>query len=362
MKRIDIYHIYWGTAGNAGLYLDEIYQTLKDAGYMQRAFVNYYYPFDYGNKVFFRYGDVGNSKLSPKIRKIVQLLEILYGFFVALFYSFFERPKIINYSHVANSYFFIRAYLRFLHLVSGAKLVVTCHDVNCHLSENELNARKSIFKRADYLLVHTKRSIKELNDYFGIDSAKVLYHLFPIMNLEKVKPAEMKCFSKVDYLFIGHLRKDKGIEFLLEAWKAFHKQNSKAILRVCGKEGSGVKVDVEEYSKYSVDFHLGFVSDEDYYSYIKSTKYVVLPYLEGTNSGVVSTVLSLGAEVITSDLPMFRENPLVSDDNLFKTNDKESLVQLLNAKYNQTPYVIDSLDDYNKRFKDSVLNVYNNLI
>ena len=48
-----IYHIYWGTSGNSGLYLDEIYQILKKGGYNQKIYVNYYYPFGYGEKIFF---------------------------------------------------------------------------------------------------------------------------------------------------------------------------------------------------------------------------------------------------------------------------------------------------------------------
>jgi hypothetical protein len=46
-----IYHIYWGTSGNSGLYLDEIYQILKKGGYNQKIYVNYYYPFGYGENL-----------------------------------------------------------------------------------------------------------------------------------------------------------------------------------------------------------------------------------------------------------------------------------------------------------------------
>ena len=49
-----IYHIYWGTSGNSGLYLDEIYQILKKGGYNQKIYVNYCYPFGYGERIFFK--------------------------------------------------------------------------------------------------------------------------------------------------------------------------------------------------------------------------------------------------------------------------------------------------------------------
>ena len=355
---MDVFYIYWGTAGNSGLYLDEIYKVLEEEGYQQKAFVNYYYPFTYGKKVFFKYGDIGNSTLSPRKRRFVQFLEILYGFTIALFSSIIERPRIINYSHVANSYFFIRAYLKILKYLSGAKLVITCHDVNCHLANNEIKARKSVFTHADYLLVHTKRSIRELIEFFDINESKILYHPFPIMDLNKIKPSVVKQYPQSDFLFIGHLRKDKGIEFLLSSWRSFHEINKYATLRICGKEGPGINISTNDYDALNIDFHLGFVSDDDYFSYIKSTRYVILPYLEGTNSGIVSTVLSLGADVITSDLPMFSESPLIHKENLFKTNNKDSFLKLLMEKMGATPHTDNTLNHYRDDFKEKVNSVY----
>jgi hypothetical protein len=102
-----IYHIYWGTSGNSGLYLDEIYQTLKKTGHKQRVFVSYYYPFEYGDKIFFRYGDIAHSKFTGKIRSIIQLIEIIISFLRVLISAYKDKPQIINYSHIGQSYFFI---------------------------------------------------------------------------------------------------------------------------------------------------------------------------------------------------------------------------------------------------------------
>lgn len=72
-----IYHIYWGTSGNSGLYLDEIYQILKKGGYNQKIYVNYYYPFGYGEKIFFKRGDVAMSRYKGITRKS-QLYTLMY--------------------------------------------------------------------------------------------------------------------------------------------------------------------------------------------------------------------------------------------------------------------------------------------
>lgn len=359
-----LYHIYWGTSGNSGLYLDEIYQVLYSAGIRQKAFVNYYYPFDYGEKIFFKRGDVSKGYYKGKVRKLFQLQEILFGFTKIIIASKHDRPSIINYSHVGQSYFFIIWFLRLIKRVSGAKLLITCHDVMPHsISRNEIDNRKTIFKLADYLLVHNHNSIKELTKIFNIDYNRVVQHPFPIMDLSKLIKEDTQIEKDTDFLFIGHLRKDKGIELLLDAWKDFYASNKRACLKVCGRKLCDSNFDENVFSNYNIDFNLHYITDEEYYRYIRRSRYVVLPYLQGTNSGIISTVLSLGAEVITSDIPMFQENPLVSKNNMFVSGNKSSLVSLLHMKWAQKELHPSSLvNDYRKTFKDSVVSLYTDLL
>lgn len=359
-----IYHIYWGTSGNSGLYLDEIYQVLKKEGLEQRVFVNYYYPFCYGDKIFFKRGDVAMSSYKGIARKIFQLQEILLGYTKILFASRKDKPDIINYSHVGQSYFFIVWFLKLIKKVSGAKLMITCHDVNPHSNgKNEMSNRYKIFHSADYLLVHTEKSIDELNNIFDIDKSKILIHPFPIMDLSKLSQDSPNPYSKTDFLFIGHLRKDKGIEFLLESWPDFHKVCPNAKLRICGRYIPDVSFNEELLEKCNVEFNLRYISDDDYYHYVKAARYVILPYLQGTNSGIISTVLSLGTDVITSDLPMFTQNPLVSKKNIFVTANKASLITTLEEKYmEKSTRTIERLDSYVVQFSESVVNVYNRLL
>lgn len=359
-----IYHIYWGTSGNSGLYLDEIYETLQESGHQQRAFVNYYFPFEYGDKVFLKYGDVSNSRFKGITRKIIQLLEILWGYTIILCCAIRQKPQLINYSHVGQSYVFIYWFLKLLKKVSGAKLIITCHDVCPHgLISGELKNREKIFKTGDYLLVHNDNSIKELNELFGVDKSKIVKHLFPIMDLSKLTKDGTPTVKDTDFLFIGHLRKDKGVEFLLEAWKDFHAINKDATLKVCGRKLPDSVFNEEELAKYNIEFHLRFIDDDEYYRYVKSARYVVLPYLQGTNSGIISTVLSLGTSVVTSDIPMFRENPLVPENNMFASENKESLIAKLQELWQkQESFESAELNIYKADFAKEVNEVYSKLL
>lgn len=355
-----IYHIYWGTSGNSGLYLDEIYQVLNDAGHKQRVFVNYYYPFDYGDKVFFRYGDVAHSKLNGLTRKIVQLLEILCGFIKILVCGIVQRPRLINYSHAGQSYKFIYWYLNLLKFCTGSKLVVTCHDVMPFGNmTGEMANRKKIFHTADFLMVHNENSIQSLVENFAADRHKIVKHLFPIMDLSKLTNDDTVVDKDIDFLFIGHLRKEKGIDFLLDTWPLFHSVNKDATLKVCGRKLDPDSFDENELCKYNIDFLLRFIDDDEYYDLVRHARYVLLPYTKGTNSGIISTVLSLGTKVITSDIPMFRENPLVPEDCMFINGDKDSFINKLQEKWSQNNQSESNpIDEYRKQFSAEVQETY----
>lgn len=357
-----IYHIYWGTSGNSGLYLDEIYQCLKKNGYSQKIFVSYYYPFDYGEKIFFRQSDIAHCKIKGILRRCLQLYEIILAFIKILVSAKKDKPIIINYSLISGSYSFVLYFLKLLKKISHCKLMITCHDV-CPWGEHgkhssEMKNRQNIFNLADYLLVHNERSVSDLQCVFHIEKKKIFKHLFPLMDLSKLQPLK-KTDKRCDFLFIGHLRKDKGIDFLVETWRKFHQIKDDATLWICGRP-QGQCYDVEELKHYNIECRLGYISEDNYCRYIQSARYVVFPYLKGTNSGVISTVLSLGVNVLASDIPMFRENALVTNDNMFISGSKESLINLLSEKFEHKEEINphEKIDQYRKQFQQEVIDVY----
>lgn len=362
-----IYHIYWGTSGNSGLYLDEIYQCLIKASYKQKVFVSYYYPFDYGERIFFRRSDMAHCKLKGIRRKVLQFYEIIIAFIKIIISARRDKPQAINYSLISGSYRFVVIFLRVLIKVSKAKLVITCHDVcpwedPSRESSEEMRNRQLIFNLADFLLVHNDSSITDLKNVFHIDEGKIVKHLFPIMDLTKLQRIEI-IEKQCDFLFIGHLRKDKGIDFLIDTWLRSSVLNKKAVLWICGRP-QGQHFDIEHLQKHNVICKLGYISENDYCRYIQSARYVVLPYLKGTNSGIISTVLSLGSNVITSDIPMFRDNPLVKGEDMFKSGDYHSLAMMLQMKMEskENNDLREALQEYKTTFNNEVTCVYKTIM
>lgn len=363
-----IYHIYWGTAGNAGLYLDEIYQTLQKAGYKQKVFVSYYYPFDYGEKVFFKRTEMEHCRYKGLVRKFLQVYEFVVALFRIFLQAFKDKPNVINYSYVNRGNAILFLFLKSIKIISHCKLVITCHDVIPIIAEKkaynkEIAIKKKIFSLANYFFVHTEASKNELKSIFGVREEQVLIHLFPLMDLSKMDKGSGGVDNKYDFLFIGHMRPEKGIPLLVDAWGTFHKTYPEARLCIAGNPNFYKKylAEREEWcAKNGIDLNLGFISDEDYIRIVKSSKCVVFPYTGGTNSGVISTVVSLGRDVITSDLGMFANNFFAPKQNMFRTGSVESLIEIL-TDYQLGKLVSDSLlriEKYRLIFGEQVRSAY----
>ena len=370
MDKSLIYHIYWGTAGNAGLYLDEIYQALNDAGYRQKAFVSYYYPFDYGEKVFFKRTEMEHCNYQGFARNVIQALELVYALFAIWLNAKKDQPQIINYSYVSRGNIIIFLFLKMLKRIKNSRLVITCHDVipitNSEMEfKKEMTIKNKIYSLADYYIIHTENSKKELLQYFNVLEMRVLIHPFPLMDLSKLdrrQGAENNA-TEFDFLFIGHMRPEKGIDILFNAWLKYHKLFPASKLCIAGNPNyyqSFLNKNKDVCRESNITLRLGFIKDGDYISIVKSARCVIFPYTGGTNSGVISTVVSLNRDVITSDIGMFVDSAFVPDFNMFKSGDSDSLCEKMVA-YMQGNLVSDSAErifNYRKSFSKGIKDVY----
>ena len=121
-----LFHIYAGTQGSAGLYINEIIKALDLANIKQNAFVSYYYPFKNGKKIFYRFTDLAAGKKKTKYRPYIRYVELICGLLIIFFEALFKRPRYINYS-LNSSYLPEYAFLVLIKKMLKIKLIITCH-------------------------------------------------------------------------------------------------------------------------------------------------------------------------------------------------------------------------------------------
>lgn len=381
-NKIDLLHIYAGTRGASGLYLDEIYQALKN-NYKQEVIVSAFYSFSYGKKWFYRYSDISSIGLNILkvniIRKALRFFELIITLLRILIYVKVNKVNYINYGLTSDLTIEL-LFMRVLKLISNSKLIITCHDIipfgsdDPNILSKKIEKKNKFFQLADYLLIHNENSKDELKKYYNIDSDKIFMIYFPLMDLNNLKLEDPKHnFIKDEKRFtvgmFGNLRKEKGVDVLLNAWSKMYSSSNKNQLIIAGYVPQDINYNFNDFKNKSVVIYDKFINDSDFKDLIESCDVVVLPYKRGTNSGIPSQITSLNTLVLTSDIPMFKNNSMVHRDFLFKSEDSidlSSKIEWLSSLNSNTieEYKKENsklLVNYKESFLDSIVFEFNKI-
>ena len=179
------------------------------------------------------------------------------------------------------------------------KISFIVHDPILHSGENGIFRswiHKKHIEMADKLFVHGESNEKNLIQNFDIHTKKIykighgnvfFWNTVPIAAQENI------------ILFLGRLKKYKGLEVLLKSFEkaANELPGYRLVIR-----GQGNSADVPSIirSMPNVDFENRFVLHKDIPDLFARARFVVLPYLEGTQSGVVPMAFAFGRTCIVS--------------------------------------------------------------
>ncbi len=292
-------HVDYGTKGNSGFYLREVLAAL-DSGYEGVAYVHRGFVAPSlqhrVRRVFGRFERLPTPRL---IKDLARLMDIYLQFFLLL-------RDVKRLSKEGNVYVFIALFQSF-HVYSWfvrqvkrwARVVVTVHDVVPHANNYPgiiMSDPSDVVGNADALIVHQEKD----RDFLVRYEKPIFCFPFPIAACDmRDRPRHVG----IRFLFIGAIRREKGLDVLLSAWRKIDAVSIGAHLKIAGVLATSQKFDFGGLVNCSV--HDGYVSEEDFEKYILECDYVVLPYVGGTNSGVFSVATSLSRPCVTSSLPVF---------------------------------------------------------
>jgi glycosyltransferase involved in cell wall biosynthesis len=180
--------------------------------------------------------------------------------------------------------------------------VLTAHDVLPREPKpSQLAGQRRLYERMDAIVVHSEHGAARLRDELGLDPAKV--HVIPhgvLDNLAAVEPAPLFAKTRPVVLFFGLIRPYKGLDVLLEAWRAAH---ADAELWVVGMP----RMDSAFIHGPNVRTALRFVSGPELAGAFEAADLVVLPYREIDQSGVLFTALAFGKPLLLTTVGGFPE-------------------------------------------------------
>ena len=198
-----------------------------------------------------------------------------------------------------------------VHLLPRARpVVITAHDVLPREPRpGQLGAQRRLYERADAVVVHSAHGRSRLVDALGIDPAKLhtiehgaFEHLTRVEHPRPL-PDELGAVDKPVVLCFGLLRPYKGIDVLLDAWRALQPDAELWIVGMARMDIAALRAGAPD----SVRWVPRFVADVELGAYFQRADLVVLPYREIDQSGVLFTALAFGAPLLLSDVGGFGE-------------------------------------------------------
>ncbi len=215
-----------------------------------------------------------------------------------------------NLVHITDSSFYAFPLIRKLcQKLKMVKFLYTMHDPEPHIEQVLyrkmkrlviLHSNKSLIKSTrclDNFQVHV-HSLKLIQNFSGISLSRIVVTKHPIRAKAVLYKAKT---AGITITFIGRIEFYKGIDILVAAIKRISSAKENVRFIIAGK---GILSLVETQN---IKIRNYFLSDQEYDQILSETDLLVLPYREGTQSGVLCNALENNIPVIASNVGTFDE-------------------------------------------------------
>ncbi len=186
------------------------------------------------------------------------------------------------------------------------KLVLTVHDPIPHSSAKSKMTemwRKFAFKIINNIILLNQSQKAEFIKRYSLNdqTKKILVSRLSIYSYLRLFE-DIKYKIEGDYiLYFGNIVSYKGLEYLFPAMKELHKQRPAVKLVVAG--GGKYYFDIENYKQLDYfDIRNRFIPDDELASLIQNCKFVVVPYIDATQSGVVMSAFAFNKPCVITNV------------------------------------------------------------
>jgi glycosyltransferase involved in cell wall biosynthesis len=211
-------------------------------------------------------------------------------------------------------------------LPRGRPLALTAHDVlprEARLGQRA--AQRRLYDRFDAVVVHSEHGRARLVDEVGVAPGRVHVIEHGVLRPwegrpQRPLPSELGDVEQPVVLFFGLLRAYKGLDVLLDAWRAVEG----AQLWIAGMPRMDL-AQLRARAPTSVRWLTRFVSDGEILSLMRRASVLVLPYREIDQSGVAFTGLGAHVPMLLSDVGGFPELAATGAARTFPAGDAAAL-------------------------------------
>ena len=257
-------------------------------------------------------------------------------------------------------------------LFSRKKIFITIHDVIPHSSKRDwkISLPRLLYLKIPYSKSYffyskfSKIQFEEL--YKKVKYRKYLLKMYPYSYYRGY--IKKGIFQKKHILLFGSLSAYKGIDILLCAMPSVFEEFPNEFLVIAGhsKDDSIFNKEILEKFKNQITVLNRYIPNEELVTLIQESKFVICPYLDATQSGVLMTSYAINTPVIATNIGAF---PEYIEQNvtgmLVPVNDPVKLADAIKLALQNNFYetMEESISNKNKKNmwtnnKDIILNAY----
>ena len=216
--------------------------------------------------------------------------------FLLLLFLIKNKFDVIHLTWPANVYEFIIYMLK-------RKIILTVHDPFPHtgLDTHIVRLRRKVaFRCVPHFIILNKAQREKFLSFYHLPSSAVIDSRLSCYTYLNMVEHDITTVPEQKYiLFAGKISKYKGVEYLLEAMKKVHDTFPDIKLVVAG--GGKYHFDISEYAALPyIDIRNRFIPDEELVALMNKTQFMVCPYTDATQSGVIMSSFTFGTPVIAT--------------------------------------------------------------
>jgi len=213
------------------------------------------------------------------------------------------------------------------------RTIISYHDYTPHFFGNSLsNTVESLYARLKYEFCKKYKrflfysEIQQRNFEKDFKSKETAICNMPLKDFGMY---ERKEHDEINYLFFGAIQEYKRIDLFVEAALRF--DSSKCRFVIAGKPTYDCSTIIERAnSSNNITCDIRFIKDEEVLGYFEDANFLVLPYIDATQSGPMLIALNYGIPVIASDILVFKS--FVTDGEngfIFESGNVDSLSEAI---------------------------------
>lgn len=257
-----------------------------------------------------------------------------------------NKFDIIHITWPLNVYEFILYLLR-------KRMMLTVHDPFPHSGQDTkiVNFRRNIaFSLLSNFIILNRNQRKEFINYYHLENKKVINsNLSSYSYLEAISNNTNGNKAECEYILaFGKISKYKGFDYLLPAMKQVHKAHPNCKLIIAGK--GQFHFDIDEYTELDyIDIRNRFIPEEEMISLVKNCLFMVCPYTDATQSGVIMSSYAFCRPVVATNVGGLPE--MVVDGKyglVIKERDENALVEAITKLLDNR----NMIDEFSKKIEE----------